>query len=619
MPLPTLYIKGMYEFPKGVELNENDKKLLDLTPIDIVCNIYKQKLEKTGIENRLHILESFTGSGKSTVLPSEIYKQVLDNKAVLVAEPRINLCDNAANDILNYYSDWSYGKEISVHTGNKYVKSSERKYMEFCTTQIIQNFLNKVIKSETPERYLKKYQIIIVDEAHILEIQTLSVIASIKMFLNKFADNIDCPIFVFASATLDPKRFLNYFNINSNLKYVLSTVKGVPNFPIKEIIISDELIHKLNEYNNLYFTLSKNFYDTIYPTLDKSESYVEIMNKKIQCRDVLIFVPGIKAIIAVCEGLNKLIKDKPIIYVSQELKKQDLINWRHENKNKKRVLIMGYSASYSQLSLDLLSKPYEDDFDVLENETKIIVSTSVIETGKTIQTLYICIDTGIFVKTIYNPLIYEPNTNFLIQLPINQSQRTQRKGRVGRKAPGIFIQYYSSNVYESMIKNDIPETVNMGCLSSLIYTMNLSIINDKCVLDIPNLNDYLYPISPDLLICSLNDLFFAHLIGINGEWLNEEIDEQWIIYARLAYYIIKLPLFTSILLASINRYNLPPIYQVKNFNLETYKTIFKHTFESITETKYMKALDFIPPGRKLFKDIVEGKNKAIIPYRGDFY
>lgn len=619
MPLPTLYIKGMYEFPKGVELTEDDKKLLDLTPIDIVCNIYKQKLEKTGIENRLHILESFTGSGKSTVLPSEIYKHVLDNKAVLVAEPRINLCDNAANDILNYYSDWSYGKEISVHTGNKYVKSSERKYMEFCTTQIIQNFLNKVIKSETPERYLKKYQIIIIDEAHILEIQTLSVIASIKMFLNKFADNIDCPIFVFASATLDPKQFLNYFNINGNLKYVLSTVKGVPNFPIKEIIISDELIHKLNEYNNLYFTLSKNFYDTIYPTLDKSESYVEIMNKKIQCRDVLIFVPGIKAITAVCEWLNKLIKDKPIIYVSQELKKQDLINWRHENKNKKRVLIMGYSASYSQLSLDLLSKPYEDDFDVLENETKIIVSTSVIETGKTIQTLYICIDTGIFVKTIYNPLIYEPNTNFLIQLPINQSQRTQRKGRVGRKAPGIFIQYYSSNVYESMIKNDIPETVNMGCLSSLIYTMNLSIINDKCVLDIPNLNDYLYPISPDLLICSLNDLFFAHLIGINGEWLNEEIDEQWIIYARLAYYIIKLPLFTSILLASINRYNLPPIYQVKNFNLETYKTIFKHTFESITETKYMKALDFIPPGRKLFKDIVEGKNKAIIPYRGDFY
>lgn len=616
MSLPTLYINGLFEFVKDANLINYDKELLKLKPVEIVCEIFKNKFKLTGTKNRVSILISGTGSGKSTVLPPEIYNNVLDERAVLFTEPRINLCDNAANDILNYHKDWSYGKEIAIHTGNKVIRSSENKFMEFATTQVLQNFLQQLLETENIN-LLNRYQIIVVDEAHILEIQTISVISTIKLILDKFGDRKECPLFVFASATIEPTNLLNYFHLTDDLKYTLLTVKGVPNFPINEIILTEDLIKDLNTRRmDIYDIVGEEFVKQVFPMLDKSNSFVKIMDKEIQCRDVLIFVPGVRAIEIACKKINSLINNSFLL--TRETKRNDLEKWRKANNGKKRILIMGYSASFSSLSLELLEKPFENDLDVLENETKIIVSTSVIETGKTIKTLLFCIDIGFNTKTIYNPLIYKFGMNFLIQTPENKSQRIQRRGRVGRGSEGFYLQFFSKEVYEKMDNSDIPETVNMCCLSNLIYSTQLK-SKKKQIFDIANLNEYLYPIPPDLMIKSLNDLFFANLIGSNGEWLDENIDEQWIIYARLAYYILKMPLYLSIMLASINRYNLPPLYQVKDFSLDTYPIVFKYTFEKIIEEKYLKAIDFIPSGRKLFIDIVEGKNKTIIPYRKDLF
>lgn len=654
MGLPTLLIRGMYEFPEGVELNENDKRMLNkLRPIEIVIEILQKKLFLQSSPIPIIFLHSMTGSGKSTVLPPYIYTNLLkkSGRGLLMAEPRVNLCDNAINDIRNYYRNWTLGKELAIHTGQKKFKSSDKEFIEFATTQVIQNFLNSIFDADTAgnvkkvKSLLNKYLIIVIDEAHILEIQTLNVIQSIKKLLLKFSHFQECPTFIFMSATINIDQYLKYLDLEHvNKKYLISIVKGVPNNPIAVNSLSNGLVANLNIKGvddakfhaktpediidggnptnkpiklNPFKTTAQFFMKFCYSDLWKSKSFVEIdeFNKEFQCRDALIFVPTILAITGMINEISSLIEDKPSFKLYRDTTEDELIKWRNENKGKQRVLLMGYSAEYSKPSLKLLEKPYEVDEDVLENETKIIISTSVIETGKTIQMLRLCIDMGFDTKTVYNPLIYIHKQNRLMKIPANQSQINQRKGRVGRKAPGIFIMMYSTETFGELLQYDLPETINSGCLSELIYINQLSKINKSSRIEIGSMNDYLYPISPDLLIRTMNDLFFGNIIGSNGEYNMEKVEERWIIYAQLAYYMLKMPLFRAIMTAVINKYKLPNLYQIYKFGFDS----FFYDLDKCVNDRYSKAIDFIPEGRQLFLDIMNGKSKAIIPYRKDWY
>ena len=115
--LPTLLQQGLLSFP-GKDLTPLEKSVLDLIPAEGVCRILEQK------QGKVHLVEAFTGSGKSTVLPVYLYKSAKAQTSrpggysVLVAEPRVNLCINAAQDIANNNPDLEVGREISIQTGS---------------------------------------------------------------------------------------------------------------------------------------------------------------------------------------------------------------------------------------------------------------------------------------------------------------------------------------------------------------------------------------------------------------------------------------------------------------------------------------------------------------------
>lgn len=630
MPLPTLLLKNMFIWPEGSELTQEEERMTnEWKAIDIYLKILDDKLQIPGILNRISILRAFTGSGKSTVYPPNSYKQLLTkyNRALLMSEPRKNLTNNGVNDILNYETSWSLGKELAIHTGDIKVPSTDHAFIEFCTTQVIQNFLTSILDAEAKgderrvKKLLEKYVLITVDEAHILELPNLSVIASIKQVLNKFGERPECPLFVFASATLSEQEILNYFGLlkpGLSLKYILSTIRGIPNNPIDINYLSDSTVKQISQENkDMYITTANYFAKYLYKPLFESKSFVHIdeYNRDFQCRDALIFVPGLMMVETITRVLSKAINDKPVFVLDRKTTQKQLEEWREENKGKMRVLIMGYSADFSPLSLMLLEAPYEVNDDVLEFETKIIITTSVIETGKTIQLLKLVVDCGFDTKNMFMPLIYDYRSNYLTKVPANQSQITQRKGRVGRKSPGIALFMYSQECYDARLKNDLPETINNGCLSELIYTTQINKINKPTCIDLATMNDFMYPISPDLLLRTANDLFFANVIGSCGEYIPQDVEEKWVIYAKLAYILLKMSLFRSIMTAVINSYSLPPTYQIYGFGPNS----FPLSIEKAIDIYYKKAGEFIPKGRKLFMDIVEGKSRVIVPYRGDIY
>ena len=148
--------------------------------------------------------------------------------------------------------------------------------------------------------------------------------------------------------------------------------------------------------------------------------------------------------------------------------------------------------------------------------------------------------------------------------------------------------------------------LNIGVLNKL---------NRSGKIDIAKYNDYLYPISPDLMIRTMNDLFIAGIIGCNGQYIKSSTVSKVITYAKLAYYILKMPLFKAIMTAYINTFKLPNVYTITDVN----NHLFSMSIDECIDTNYKKAAEFIPQGRKLFVDIITGKSKFIVPYRNDLY
>lgn len=780
--LPTLLQQGLLSFP-GKDLTPLEKSVLDLIPAEGVCRILEQK------QGKVHLVEAFTGSGKSTVLPVYLYKSAKAQTSrpggysVLVAEPRVNLCINAAQDIANNNPDLEVGREISIQTGTQKVQATEHDYMAFATTQIVQNFLNKCLNiqakgdQERAVSQLNRYAYVCVDEAHVLEIQTLTLIKTIKNITEKFETT---PKFLFMSATMDEDQILKYFHLDKERRNDnVIIVKGLPNFEIKTYDIEPKdlksLIHNENQVNSngnnssqnehrlnpsgnafnrfyrdlnsssstnrelntseasyrvlnpsinvsnnnfhdkggdksnsintldhftsphdgtktetdrgkfkfnkkpfkpredIYTATARFFMKRFYDGLYDSTSYVSIKGKEYQCRDVLIFVPSMKGINSISSTLMEMITDRPKFKISQFTLQNELDEWRRSNKGHRRILVVGYGASYSNLSLNILATPYENEEDVLEFETKIIISTSVIETGKTFSTLKICVDLGLHKTTIYSPLTWkfeiDKRLGYLKTIPANRSQIIQRRGRVGRMSPGTFMMMYSDENLKFLEAADYPQTINNSCLSNLLYDVYLSKL-PQGVYDIAKFNDFLFPLPIDMQIVSFNDLFLSGILGSAGEYVPKDRgeDSMWIEYAKFAYYQLKWSLFKSIMTAAINKFKLPRTFQLitintnqtqeedfidehdvsdesssddkkglqntnekpsqskSNLNAPMPKVgnrpedIFTYKFEDLSIATHDAFVPgFILMGRQLFKDIVSGKSREIIPYRGDYY
>ena len=80
----------------------------------------------------------------------------------------------------------------------------------------------------------------------------------------------------------------------------------------------------------------------------------------------------------------------------------DLMDGQYVNKNGARY---ASSETYEKALLAKFMKIKQNTkIDSLYNEIRIVAATPVIETGKTIVTLYLCIDMGLNTTSVYNPL-----------------------------------------------------------------------------------------------------------------------------------------------------------------------------------------------------------------------
>lgn len=240
---------------------------------------------------------------------------------------------------------------------------------------------------------------VIVDEAHERSLDIDLLLGLLKKVL------LVRPEFklVIMSATIKKELFINYF-YNAPYIHIDKTLQN--NNPVT--------IEYLNSVSFNY----------IYSILEKIDEII----KSNQRGDIIVFISGTDDLLAVSKSLQYI-----------------------ENIERYKLF---YVASGGNKQFDFPTNAFKDvkmDVAALKEVTgtKIFFATNAVESSITIESLRFVIDTGVSQQSNYDAKI---EMNFLTTLPITKASADQRKGRVGRVAPGTCYRLYTENFFKSSMK-----------------------------------------------------------------------------------------------------------------------------------------------------------------------
>ena len=272
-------------------MNNNLLKQISLLPI------YKSKKEIINSINNINInvivIMGETGCGKTTQVPKILYENCpLENKMICITQPRriaaISISERVAQEMNTKIGDLV---GYSVRFKEKMSKNTK---IKFVTDGML-------VRECILDKNLSKYKYIILDEIHERSIHTDILMMICKdLIINKKRKDLKL---IIMSATLNPKKYMDYFNTNILLK-----IEG-RKFPIKVYNISEE---EENFDNNLINNNIKenDYYDLISKYIDRCLNCIlQILlsdNEENKNGDILVFLPGQEDI----EDLQDLLMSK---------------------------------------------------------------------------------------------------------------------------------------------------------------------------------------------------------------------------------------------------------------------------------------------------------------------
>jgi HrpA-like RNA helicase len=438
-------------------------------------NTARSRLPPNGQRDRILVLRSETGSGKSTALPPLILrwlrgkrgpKDKYGGRGVLCTQPTRLTAEMIARDGAEseHYPDMVMGETIGYNTG---LASEAPKHggLVYATTDT----LLAQLRTWTDRDFMNEYHTIIIDEAHRRSQTTDIVLMKLKGIYLRNRTNKALPFLIIASATIDVERYLNYFQIRHDENFFWVTGRAFP--------IEDHFLDK------------------------PSEDYVADIAARVEqiCRentkdapkesDIMIFFPGKRAM----RDLEVKLKDFPDILLMTVMGED----------------VKAQSRDYRRLQTSPVA---------LGVRRKIIMVSDVAETGLTVDTIKYVIDAGWAQKTELHPEL--GGTKGLIIRPTTQNSAMQRRGRCGRKFPGVFYAMYTQSDFDELAVFQLPELFTQGTSGLLLDMIKDQIMNKRVIiLDDPDPSflikdiDMLDPPPPDLMmhmVETVNVCGFAH-------------------------------------------------------------------------------------------------------------
>lgn len=408
--------KATQAVPEWKRVTQNDQSFGRRTNMTIkqqreslpVYKFRKQLLEAVA-QNQLLIVVGDTGSGKTTQVTQYLAEAGYANDGMIgCTQPRRVAAMSVAKRVAEEVG-CELGKEVGYTIRFEDRTSPETK-IKYMTDGMLQREI-------LLDPNLKRYNVIMLDEAHERTIATDVLFGLLKKTLKRRPDLK----LIVTSATLDADKFSEYFN-----QCPIFSIPG-RTFPV-EIMYSRE---PEDDYLDAALTTVMQIHLTEPPG------------------DILVFLTGQEEIDTSCEVLYERMKAL--------------------GPSVPELIIL---PVYSALPSEMQSRIFDP---APPGSRKVVIATNIAETSITIDHIYYVIDPGFVKQNAYDPKL---GMDSLVVTPISQAQAKQRAGRAGRTGPGKCFRLYTEAAYQSeMLPTTIPEIQRQN-LSYTILMLKAMGIND---------------------------------------------------------------------------------------------------------------------------------------------
>ncbi|NXS95593.1 DHX33 helicase, partial [Jacana jacana] len=387
-----------------------------------------------GLDNAILIGE--TGSGKTTQIPQYLYEAGIGRQGIIaVTQPRrvaaISLAIRVSDE-----KKTELGKLVGYTVRFDDLTSDETR-IKFLTDGML-------LREAIGDPMLRKYSVVILDEAHERTIHTDVLFGVVKAAQKKRKELGKLPLKVIVmSATMDVDQFSQYFN-------------GAP------VLYLEGRQHPIQ----IFYTKQPQS-DYLQAAL---VSVFQIHQEAPSSHDILVFLTGQEEI----EAMTKTCRDIA----------------KHLPDGCPQMVVMPLYASL----------PYCQQLRVFQAARKgcrkVILSTNIAETSITIPGIKYVVDTGMVKAKKYSP---ETGLEVLAVQRVSKAQAWQRTGRAGREDSGICYRLYTEDEFEKFDKMTIPEIQRCNLASVMLQLLALRVPN---VLTF----DFMSKPSPDAIQAAIEQL-----------------------------------------------------------------------------------------------------------------
>ena len=388
-------------------------------PAELPVSERREDLMAAIAANQVTIIAGETGSGKTTQIPKMCLELGLgENGLIGHTQPRRLAARTVAERI---------AEELGVDIGQE-VGFQVRFTGEVSRATKVKLMTDGILLAEIQrDKLLRKYNAIIIDEAHERSLNIDFILGYLKRILPQRPDLK----VIITSATIDPERFANHF--------------GTPEKPAPIIEVSGRTYPVEIRYRPLSQPPAGTDEE------DASDDELE------EDRDPLD---------AVCDAVDELAAEAPgdiLVFFSGEREIRDAaeaLNARIQSN--RRLAGTEVLPLFARLSLQEQHKVFHPG-----NKRRIVLATNVAETSLTVPGIKYVIDTGTARISRYS------HRTKVQRLPIervSQASANQRSGRCGRVSDGIAIRLYSEEDFESRPQFTDPEILRTN-LAAVILQM----------------------------------------------------------------------------------------------------------------------------------------------------
>ncbi|KAF3355090.1 Protein AF-9-like protein [Verticillium dahliae VDG1] len=400
---------------------------------------FRQKFLDAVNDHQVMVVIGETGSGKTTQLTQYLAEGGFANHGVIgCTQPRRVAAMSVAKRVAEEVG-CPLGEEVG-YTIRFEDRTSPATRIKYMTDGMLQREI-------LVDPDLKRYSVIMLDEAHERTISTDVLFALLKKTM---ARRKDLKV-IATSATLDADKFSSYFN-------------GCPIFTIPGRTFPVEVLYSREPESDY---------------LDAALVTVMQIHLTEPPGDILLFLTGQEEIDTSCEILFERMKAL--------------------GPNVPELLIL---PVYSALPNEMQSRIFDP---APPGCRKVVIATNIAETSITIDNIYFVVDPGFVKQNAYDPKL---GMDSLVVTPISQAQANQRAGRAGRTGPGKCFRLYTEAAYQSeMLPTTIPEIQRQN-LSHTILMLKAMGINDLLhfdFMDPPPINTMLTALEELYALSALDD------------------------------------------------------------------------------------------------------------------